>query len=169
MDKGPRLECLTPCDPVEYWYYNAAEAELQGPKRLHPTQVDEIFKHGGVSPVPMQMWQCGDKRMACETSFSGSSGIHAGRERRRSLGPGTDVAALLATRCGSDWLQRAPSSDVALPAMPAVRPPSLQPGAASGRGARCLRADVAGVSPYGSDAEIGRTWPFPVRLWQRSS
>ena len=115
LDKGPRLECLTPCDPVEYWYYNAAEAELQGPKRLHPTQVDEIFKHGGVSPVPMQMWQCGDKRMACETSFSGSSGIHAGRERRRSLGPGTDVAALLATRCGSDWLQRAPSSHVALP------------------------------------------------------
>ena len=91
----------------------------------------------------MQMWQCDDKRMAWETSFSGSSGIHAGRERRRSLSPGADVAAL-ATRCGSDWLQRAPSSDAALPAMPAVRQPSLQPGVASGRGARCLRADVAG-------------------------
>ena len=52
LDKGPRLECLTPCDPVEYWYYNAAEAELQGPKRLHPTQVEEIFSHGGASPVP---------------------------------------------------------------------------------------------------------------------
>lgn len=28
---------------------------------------------------------------------------------------------------------------------------------------------LAGASPHGSDAEIGRTWPCPVRLWQRSS
>ena len=73
---------------------------------------------------------------------------------RKKLGPGADGAE---PRCGSDWLQRAQSSDVALPALPAVRfQPSMQPGAASGRGARCPRADLAGVSPYGSHAEIGR-------------
>ena len=76
----------------------------------------------------MQMCQCGDKRMAWEASFSRSSGIHAGRERR-SLGPGADVAA--------NWLQRAQSSDVALPlcqrfARPRCSPVQHQTG---GRGA----------------------------------
>jgi hypothetical protein len=90
------------------------------------------------SRLRMQMWQCGDKRMAWETSLSGSSGIHAGRERR-SLGPGAestaDVAAL-ATRCGSDWLQRAHSPDVAPPCQRFARPRcSPVPHREGGRGA----------------------------------